>query len=369
MYLDHLQLSLRSANLSTLAELQFDNIQHYLQTLSMAFGEAFADNDCPSMLLCIDFFNSIKASLNRKSAKSEDERKTCLTVFQQLLNNAEQTEAPHGSEAIQILYSMARQVASFHGESMAILDLTMKSVCSYFEASQDTPWSEAVLLMTEIVQAQENQLNSTMDDTVKQTLKLQMDSVIGAMTSYVLSSSDDRMKSDQHVADLMAILRCVLQLHQIQDWRDIVLSGFAQPSQIVIKIKNLEVVGCKAPLSLLLFKMASAFRDANAKWEKVYREDFFEDDSAITEWAKCLSQKCHINHVGDILRASQSTPVLAEKFHQALAGDDKSESHRKPIPRESIAAQEQNGHIHDVNKVLEKVAQSMEKMEVRLGSV
>ena len=169
------------------------------------------------MNLCVDF--------QLEDAKPED-KESLMNAIKQLFCIADFVEA--SNEANTLLFSMASKMASIHGPSLQLVDVTAKTLSLLLETSTSVPSfvNEAVSMMSLVLTSDALE---TQNETMMTTLRLQIDSLLAAF-NHILCEKEWKSVDQDLLTTLTSILECSQQMAKIDDWAELVGNHFAHPS-------------------------------------------------------------------------------------------------------------------------------------------
>jgi hypothetical protein len=228
-------------------------------------------------------------------------------------------------EANSLLFTVARQLASIHGPSLALVDVTAKTLLLYLEVGNaaSNHCSEAVLMLCDVLKASVVLKAKDSDETMMASLRLQIDSVLSTFNRILTSTatSSAEATTDDLLTSLQSILECSLQIAQIDDWTDLVIGHFAQPTSIVSRMRSLGNTSdcCTASILALIFQLADTLRKNNKKWERVFADDLETDETIVRSWVACFEARCHVDKFGHFFNIIQSHKATSDLFIKLLS--------------------------------------------------
>ena len=151
------------------------------------------------------------------------------------------------NEANGLLFSFARHLASAHGPSLQLIDVTSKALSLLLETSNSPNFvNEGVLMMSTVLEfvdqneQKEGQKLCSKNETMMSTLRLQIDSLLASFNDILGGSSSGNSHEwktidEDLLTSLTSILECGLQMAKIDDWAELVGTHFAHPSLMLAR--------------------------------------------------------------------------------------------------------------------------------------
>lgn len=252
------------------------------------------------------------------------------------------------------MFTFARLLASIHGHTLSLVDVTAKALLAFIEALGGQGLSEAVSMLNDVLEDDlMNELKKE-DVTMMSSLRLQIDSLLASFAPLLtLEATRD--------FEIEAILKCSLKISRIDDWAMLVCGHFSQPGLILARLMASKEI---CPISASIFELAQVLRMNNKKWEKFFAEDLEQDETILRSWVNCFEAKCHPEAFSQYFSIMQAHAKSSEIFMRILTSKaDTSKEEAKIIPK-SPGLEDNGKMVKEVESMLQTVSLAMENNDV-----
>jgi len=384
VYLDFLITCLSRRHFVSTGSKSLTNERH-LTALSDAFCGAYAENDCVTLKLCIDFVKELSEDLTQQR---DQMREKLMHIIKQLFCAADFSEGT--LEANGLLFCFARHLAFIHGYNLQLVDVTAKAVLLYAEtinSSNVRYLNEAILMFTAVLN--EAVLGETggciKDETLMSSLKLQVDPLVSAFNVILSGTTNETTVHTKNLVDeedtlrsLRSILECSYQIAKIDDWAEVVSAHLASPASILSRMRGLEDSGiCTGPLLAAFFNLAQTLKVCNKKWKSIVTtpEAAGSLETIMGPWTICYKRRCCPQDVQTYFKIMQQDETASELFWKLSNNPRTSENQENQTPNSTAekggASRQQflcvdggKNKIKEVDQIISNVAAFIENNDI-----
>ncbi len=271
------------------------------------------------------------------------------------------------TEANGLLFSFARYLASVHGPSLQLVDVTAKSVLLYVETINNVRYiNEATLMFSTVLsEAMSAKIN---DETLMSSLKLQVDPLLSVFNNLILGC--EFKNAEDELVTLQSMLECCLRVARVADWSQLVASHLATPGLILTKLKSLEEFQlCLGPIFAAFFHLTQKLKSFK-KWDKLFAESV-ELEAVLQSWVRCFQAKCHSDFAPKYFKIVQKDETASQMFWALLSpkeekANSKTEDAENEMgpPKAKCLCLLDKTKLKEVDQMLANVSSALENNDV-----